>query len=286
MIERDDTRVAGARQSSARAGTDGSPHPVAVLAEGSVPITSISELADGTRPVVVLAAHPAARRRIGPWVAAAGALVATAGTAFVLLAARQERSDVATTYPIVTDATERSALDQDAARWARGKGRLLGALARFAPPALETMTGAGACALAIDDTAANVTSDDPDAAVTTRAVVLPGESLDGLDALARDEIDHMLAAAERGRFRTDEGRRRMVRSLASSFVVARITSSNPLPGPATGIAYAFDPATGSLRCAGSFQVTPPTTATDSDATATSFETSMMRSITASLRSVD
>ncbi|MDB4960908.1 MAG: hypothetical protein JWP01_907 [Myxococcales bacterium] len=280
MIERDETRVAGrpGGESRSRHETHGSPAPVAVLAEGSQAVTRLDALAEGTRPIVM---RPPAR---WPWVAGAGALVATGVTAFMLLAARTERADLETTYPVIADAAERSALAADSERWTRGMPRLLGALGRFSPPALETMTGAGACELTIDDTAASPTSDDPDAAVTTRVIVLPGEALDGLDVLARDEIDHMIAAAERGRFRTDEGRQRIVRSLASSFVVARITSSTPLPGPATGVAYAFDPATGALRCAGSFRVGPAIG--ESDAATQTFETSMMRSIAASLRSVD
>jgi hypothetical protein len=159
-------------------------------------------------------------------------------------------------------------------------------LNRFSPPALETLTGAGACPFAIDDTTDVPTSDDPDAAVSTRMIVLPGESLDGLDVIARDEIDRMIAASERGRFRTAEGKTRVLRAIGGGFVVAMITEHQipgqgpdgaPRMGAAAGVAYAFDPATGALRCAGPFRTT---------ADEGSFEASTIRAISKSLRAID
>ncbi len=190
------------------------------------------------------------------------------------------------TFPIVADAGDRAVLHEDAERWSRGKARLLARLAQFTPPPLETLTGAGACPLEIDDAIAAPTTDDPDAAASTRMIVLPGESLDGLDVIARDEIDRMVAASQRGRFRTDEGRSRVLRAIRGAFVVA-VVDEHQVPGQdregavrsgtAAGVAYAFDPATGALRCAGSFRATA-----DED----SFESSTIHAISSSLRAID
>ena len=259
--------------------------PIPVLAEGTAPITSI--LAEGTAPYAIVRSEPVAgTRRIWPWLAGAVVLAGAAVTGYVLLAQRSERAAVDARFPISLDANDRAALDQDAARWNHGKTRLLATLARFTPPALDTLAGAGSCPLDIDAVVATPTTDDPDAAVATRMIVLPGESLEGLDVLARDEIDRMIAASERGRFRTDEGKTRVLGAIRGAFVVAMITEHQPAgigregaarTGSAAGVAYAFDPATGALRCAGSFRAT---------ADEESFEVSTVRAISSSLRAID
>ena len=259
--------------------------PSPVLAEGTAPITSI--LAEGTAPYPIVRTEPAAdARRIWPWLTGALVLAATTVTGYVMLAQRAERTAYEDKFPIVVDASDRAVLHDEGERWSRGAPRLLATLTRFTPPALETMTGAGACPLEIDDAVAAPTTDDPDAAASTRMIVLPGESLAGLDVIARDEIDRMIAASERGRFRTDEGKSRVLRAIRGSFVVAMITE-HQVPGQgregavqsgtAAGVAYAFDPATGALRCAGSFRTTA-----DED----SFESSTIRAISSSLRAID
>ncbi len=253
-----------------------------VLAEGTAPVSMI--LAEGTAPVAMPSAVTSAPR-IWPWLA--GAVVAAgAFTAYLLLAQRSERAAFEERFPIVADAGERDTLDQGAARWSHGKARLLASLSQFTPPALDTLTGAGACPLAIDRTNDLPTTDDPDAAITTRLIVLPGESRDGLDALASDEIERMLAAAERARFRTDEGRTRVLQTIRGAFVVAMI-AEHTVPGlgregdvqlgSAVGTAFAFDPGTGALRCAGSFRTS---------ADEKTFEASTITAIASSLRAVD
>lgn len=259
--------------------------PVPILAEGTAPITSI--LAEGTAPYPIVRTEPVAdARRIWPWLTGTMVVVGAAITGYLLLAERAERAAYEDTFPIVVDPSERAALHDDAERWSRGKTRLLATLTRFTPPALATLTGAGACPLEIDDAVAAPTTDDPDAAASTRVIVLPGESLDGLDVIARDEIDRMLAASERGRFRTDEGKTRVLRAIRGAFVVATITEHQApgtgregaaRAGTAAGVAYAFDPATGALRCAGSFR-----TSSDED----SFEPSTIRAISSALRAID
>lgn len=260
--------------------------PLPVLADGTAPIVAI--LAEGTAPYPIVRSEPAvaAARPVWPWLASAIVVAAAAATAFVLFAQRAERRAFEERFPIVVDATDRAALEDNAARWSRGKARLLAALTRFSPPALDTLTGAGACPLAIDDEPVVGTGDDPDAVVSTRMIVLPGESLDGLDVIARDEIDRMITASERGRFRTEEGKTRVVRAIRGGFVVASI-SEHDAPGidrdgatrigSTAGIAYAFDPATGALRCAGSFR------ASGDEA---SLEQSTIRALSMSLRAID
>ena len=259
--------------------------PLPILAEGTSPITSI--LAEGTAPYPIVRTEPVADpRRIWPWLTGAVVLAAAAVTGYVMLVQRAERVAYEDKFPIVVDASDRAALQDEAEQWTRGKPRLLAALTRFRPPALDTLTGAGACPLEIDAAIAAPTTDDPDAAASARMIILPGESLDGLDTLARDEIDRMIAASERGRFRTDEGKTRVLSAIRSAFVVAVITE-HKLPGQdregavqagtAAGVAFAFDPATGALRCAGSFRNTA-----DED----SFESSTSRAISSSLRAID
>lgn len=253
----------------------------------ATPIASI--FAEGTAPYAIVrppTAEPTRARRVWPWLTGAIVLAAAVTTAFVMFAQRSERIAFEERFPIVVDATDRAVLEDDAARWSRGKGRLLAALTRFAPPALDTLTGAGACPLAIDDAPVVGTGDDPDAVVSTRMIVLPGESLDGLDVIARDEIDRMIAASEHGRFRTEEGKLRVLRAIRGAFVVAMITE-HQVPGldrdgiaslgSAVGVAYAFDPATGVVRCAGSFRVS---------ADEASFEPSTVSAISSSLRAID
>ncbi len=259
--------------------------PFPILPEGTAPTTEI--LAEGTAPYPIVRTEPVSdARRIWPWLTGALVLAGAAITGYVMLAQRADRAAYENKFPIVVDARDRAVLHDDGERWSRGKARLLATLARFTPPALETMTGAGACPLEIDDAVAMPTTDDPDAAASTRMIVLPGESLDGLDVMARDEIDRLIAASERGRFRTDEGKTRLLRAIRGSFVVATVTE-HQVPGQdregavrlgtAAGVAYAFDPATGDLRCAGSFRTTA-----DED----SFETSTIRAISSSLRAID
>jgi hypothetical protein len=261
--------------------------PIPVLAEGTAPITSI--LAEGTAPYAIAIAAPiapATHRRVWTWITGAIVLAAMAVTAYVVVTQRRDRTAFEDTYPVVADAGDRAALESDAARWRHGERRLLATLSRFTPPPLETLTGAGACSIAIDDVHDVPTTDDPDAAVAARTIVLPGESLDGLDVLAREEIARMIAASERGRFRTDEGRLRVLRAIQGAYVIALI-SEHVAPGIdrtgasrtglATGVAYAFDPATGALRCAGSFRAS-----SDEE----SFEASTIKAISSSLRAID
>lgn len=222
---------------------DGMPLPV--LAEGTAPVIAHVEATASNSP----------RRRLWPW-AAGTAVVALVGTfGYQHVSARAERAQHEARYPIVATAADNVVLERETERWRAGRERLLANLAAFDAPAIESMTGIGACPLAKATSSAASVDDgstiDPDAAIATQLILLPGEELDGLDVVARTEIDAMLAAAARGRFRTAEARDHVLASLSGALVVARLHTFSH--GVAAGTAYAFDPATGALRCSGSFR---------------------------------
>ncbi|MDX2091996.1 MAG: hypothetical protein SFX73_29300 [Kofleriaceae bacterium] len=226
-----------------------------VLAEGTAQVAALGDTATTDSP----------RRRLWPWAAGtvAVALVGTFG--YQAYSTRAERAELEAQYPIVATAADNVVLAREAARWSAGRDRLLANLAAFDAPAVGSMTGVGACPIAkatsstsqLDEEAGAI---DPDAAVTTRIILLPGEELDGLDVVARPEIDAMLAAAARRRFRTAEARAHVLDAMSGAFVVARLRTY--AHGVAAGTAYAFDPATGALRCAGAFRTEADSSTTD------------------------
>lgn len=226
---------------------DGRPAPV--LAEGTAPVTV---------PVVTKS------RRLWPW-AAGAAVVAMVGTlGYAQLSTDGHRAQLEADYPIVATAAERVVLEREAERWTAGRDRLLANLAAFAAPPVDAMAGVGACPLVAATVGATDVDDagaiDPDAAITTQLVLLPGEQLGGLDVVARPELDAMLAAAGRGRFRTAAARDHVLAALAGAFVVAHLDTY--AASSATGTAYAFDPRTGELRCSGTFQAQGDARATE------------------------
>lgn len=230
---------------------DGRPTPV--LAEGTAPV-----------PVPVDTTRLPRRSRRLAWVAGA-AVVAMVGTlGYAQLSTDGHRAQLEADYPIVATAAEHVVLEREAERWTAGRERLLASLAAFEAPAVDAMAGVGACPLAAATVGATDTDDaatiDPDAAITTQLVLLPGEQLTGLDVVARPELDAMLAAAERGRFRTAAARDHVLAALSGAFVVAHLDTYTA--SSATGTAYAFDPRTGELRCSGTFQAQGDARATE------------------------
>lgn len=224
--------------------TDGRPTPI--LAEGSVMVALPAPITDAAL------ALPASPRRVWPWIASAVVAAGIATGGYLVQAERAQAEALAARYPIVADAAQRSNLERDVARWTAGRTRLLAALAAFDPPSLQSMTGVGACPLQV--AAPTGRAVDVDADVSTRIVLLPGEDIDGLDALARPELDAMVAAARRGRFRSEAARAHVVQAIAGAFLVVQLAEvRTSTPGVAAGTAYAFDPASGTLRCAGTFR---------------------------------
>lgn len=249
----------------------------APLAEGTQPFAEVSLPIVAHPPVAEIVVDAVAPvtvqpRHVWPWVAAAGFAIGTAIGGYIIYSERQAKQELDARFPVAASASERDILERDATRWSAGKRRLLATLAAFDPPGLESVRGSGACTLSIPaggaplaDRDARPSYTDRDLDVTLRHYILPTETGDDLATTARSEIDHLIAAAERGRFQTTEGRDHIVRSLGSAFVVIRVDEHRDpeldrahdgfAPGLLAGTAYAFDPTTGELRCAGAFRAT-------------------------------
>jgi hypothetical protein len=227
---------------------------------------------------------------VWPSLAAASLLAGlTAVAAYAVHARATDRAGFAQRYPVVAADDDRDALARNVARWSHGRDRLLAQLARFTAPPLATLTGAGACPLLTEDATVPAVADpsghaiteaatDPDAAIELRVVVLPGEARVGLDALARPELDALIAAGTRGRFQSEAGYRRVVAGLEGGFTVA-VLDELVEPGHAAGTAYVLDPGSGAVRCAGSFRV-------ESLADGPSLEAATVKAITSSVRAID
>jgi|GEM_PF-5661710 len=278
--------------------------------------TPIPVLAEGTAPVAI-PYRPAPRRR-WPLLAAAIGVAAIAAVGYTIYTTRDARRDLEVRYPIAASGIEQTQLANGATRWNQGKSRLLATLAAFDAPELATLKGVGACTLETsrsDDELARAALvsdgespawDDRDLDVSLRHVILPGETLGDLTALARPEIDQLIAAAERGRFQTIAGRDHILHALDNAFVIVRVDEMRMpeldrahdtiAPGLIAGTAYAFDPASGSLRCAGAFQASSSSNIGTlsgfsgldraHEAAIRDFEAQIETSIVASLRSVD
>ncbi len=276
----------------------------------------IPVLAEGTAPVAI-SYRPAPRRR-WPFVAAAIGVAAIAVASYAVYAKRDARRELEVRYPIAATATEQTQLANGAARWNQGRSRLLATLAAFDAPELATLKGVGACTLDTsrsDDEIARAALvsdgespawDDRDLDVSLRHMILPGETLGDLTALARPEIDQLITASERGRFQTIAGRDHILHALAGAFVIVRVDElrmpeldrahDTIAPGTIAGTAYAFDPSSGSLRCAGAFRASSSSNIGTlsgfsgldraQDAAIRDFEAQIETSIVASLRSVD
>ncbi|MGE0397756.1 MAG: hypothetical protein AB7T06_13625 [Kofleriaceae bacterium] len=275
----------------------------------------IPVLAEGTAPVAIR--YRPAPRRAWPFVAAGLAVAAAALGGYAMYAKREARRELEVRYPIAATAAQQSRLESGAARWSQGRDRLLATLATFDAPDLATLKGVGACTLDVSRTADEVARaalvsdaeapswDDRDLDVSLRHVVLPDESLGDLAALARPEIDQLIDAAERGRFQTVAGRDHILHAVGGAFVVVRVdelrmpeldrANDALAPGVLVGTAYAFDPASGALRCAGTVRAVSSQIGTLSgfsgldrarEAAIRDFEVRVEASIVSSLRSVD
>ncbi|MFN0253348.1 MAG: hypothetical protein ACKV2T_41140 [Kofleriaceae bacterium] len=275
--------------------------------------TPVPVLAEGTAPVAI--PYRPAPRRAWPFVVAGITVIAIAAGAYAVVAKRDARREVDARYPIAASADESTQLANGATRWNRGKARLLSTLAAFDAPDLATLQGVGACTIATgrdaDERAVIATDteapswDDRDLAISLRHMILPGETLGDLTAVARPEIDQLIASAQRSRFATIAGRDHVLHALGGGFVIVRVNElqmpeldrahDSIAPGVIAGTAYAFDPATGALRCAGTFRATsssigPLSSFSGLDRANTAairdFEAQTEAAIVSSLRSVD
>ena len=203
-----------------RASDDAIPRPIAEpspqlrrMPAGTAPIL---RMAEGTMPVQQLATS-----RL--WLRFAVGSVAVLGVAtlvaYVLYTRAARREAFEAKYPVVASAQDADRIERQAARWSAGEPRLLRTLAAFRAPALSSLAGAGECPFSGPGLSF---ASSPDLAVVVR------------EALAE-----LLARAGRGRF-TSAG--------AVSEIAAQL--AGPVIVTAAGVRYAFDPATGSLACAG------------------------------------
>jgi hypothetical protein len=251
------------------------PVPATPSASDSTPIPV---LAEGTAPVAI--PYRPAPRRAWPFVVAALGVAAAAVGAYAIYAQREARREIEARFPIAATAAEETRLANGGARWSGGRSRLLASLAAFDAPDLATLKGVGACTLATsrstDEIARSIAGDreapawdDRDLDISLRHVILPGETIGDLAAAARPEIDQLIAASERARFQTVAGRDHILHSVGGAFVVVRVDEMRVpeldrardaiAPGVLAGTAYAFDPASGALRCAGTFRATSSST---------------------------
>lgn len=221
--------------------------PVPPRAPSAADSTPIPVLAEGTAPVAV--AYRPAPRRAWPFVVAGLVLAAIGVAGHVIHAKREARRELEARYPIAATAGEQAQLEAGADRWSNG--RLLAAIASFEAPDLATLKGVGACTLQT----ANV----------SRHTIQRGDTMRDLAASARLEIEQLVEAARRERFASVDDKQQTLRALAGAFLVVRVDEMREpeldrahdsiAPGIFAGTAYAFDPASGDVRCAGTFRVT-------------------------------
>ena len=272
------------------------PHvPVAPAANAPVPV-----LAEGTAPVAI-AYRPARATKKWPFVVGAALVIATGALAYTLHGTREAKRELELRYPIAAAPDETAALESGVARWTKGRTRLLANLGAFDPPALSTLKGVGACPLETRVAIAEpLPADDRDLALSTSRLVGPSEAIGDLA-----DVDQLIASAQRARFRTELGRDHVLELLGSAFVVVRLDEMHGpeldrahdsiVPGTMSGTAYAYDPATGELRCAGSFRASSTSPASLSsfsgldharEAAVRDFHTQVETTIVASLRAID
>jgi hypothetical protein len=260
------------------------------------------------------------RRRVWPWLAGGGIAVAGISIGVYVLHARNEAEQLAKEYPIAATSRAELLLERHAPAWDRD--RIVGALGTWTPAPIASLTQGGSCPLGLAVPRGSATDeantdedrepasfrallekhDDPDLAVTRWLVAGPG-----LADRAATQVDTLLAAADRKRFRSIDAQERIVDTIASPLLVVQLdldlepqladADRDRFQGGARrGTAYAFDPRTGTLTCAGAFTATSSEKVQSLDgmmplqnnahaAIARDFEASTLRAIAAGLRQV-
>lgn len=271
---------------------------------------SIPVLAEGTAPVAI-PYRPAPRRTATIVALGAGAAIVVASLAIgSTMIARRDTRAMTKRYPIAATTEETEALAHGAATWSRGKRALLSTIAHDGLPSLADLKGAGACTIvharSSDELAIEPASalDDSDLAISIRTTVTAGHERE-IVGMLQPSIDQLISSAGRARFHTAAGKAHVLAKLANAPLVIRIDEQRApeldrehdtiAPGVLAGTAYAFDPSTGSLRCAGSFRATSPAVPTLSsyaglDAAETAaradFAQAVESAVVGSLRSID
>jgi hypothetical protein len=258
------------------------------------PGAPVSVLAEGTAPVAIAYQVPPAsgsRRTTWAMVAfAAASVIAIAAVTATALSRRSTERAFSSRFPIATTDDESRQLVDATDRWTKGERRLLSALAHFSAPTLDSLKGSGACTLST--------------AGSLRYLVRAGEE-HGIARTAQPDITALIADGRRTRFASDDVKQRTLTALSSAVVVVRVTQQREpeldrardtvTPGVLTGTAYAFDPATGRLACAGTIHASSPTAPSLSQfpgldaaqsAARDAFATEIDRALSSSLRAVD
>ncbi len=166
-------------------------------------------------PLPIAVPQRAARRLL---VGIAVGSVALVG-AYAMYARAANREAALAQFPLVADGSDEQTIEREAGRWSAGKPKLLRALAGFQAPALESLVGAGACELSGSGLRFAASAD--------------------LVAEVSESIDDVVSAARRGRFVSIEARDQILDQL-----------TGPVTVVAGAVSYAFEPASGTLICAG------------------------------------
>jgi hypothetical protein len=270
---------------------------------------AIAVLAEGTAPVAI-PYHAPPRRKTATVVAlGAGAAILVAGIAIASSIKSRDTRAMTKRYPVAATAAEKTQLADRAAAWTRGKRAMLSTI-NGGLPALADLKGVGACTIvharSTEELAIQPSSslDDSDLAISTRMTVAAGHEREIVGMLS-PSVDQLISSAQRARFRTPAGKAHVLAQLANAPLVIRVDQRREpeldrehdtvAPGVLAGTAYAFDPATGALRCAGSFRATSPAVPTLSryagldaaeDAARADFALAVESAVVGSLRSID
>ncbi len=188
------------------------------------------------------------RRR---WLAGVAIGVVLVGVVVVALLVRRDRANAAAlraAYPEAAEPAQAVALAVRAEHWRSGRARVRETLRRFYPAAPADLNLAGPCRWQL----ASPRIVAPDA-VHPQRFAARGAFVDEVVRY----IDEVVAAGRRGRFATAGEADVLAAVLTGPIVVT--TSGGPRVAEGAvreaGVAYAFDPATGALVCAGEFAAT-------------------------------
>jgi hypothetical protein len=221
------------------------------------------------------------RRALWPYALAAGAVVAGMTAAYFWKQHADARDRFESEYPIAPSQSERLTIRSELPVWAKGKDKLVATLKAFDPAQVRLAASDAKCPIgqsAVSEGEIESRNLDQDVAPDSMAEVIAAvRDPDGdlvarlhvgpeLGATAKGRLDTMIAAARRGRFKSHEGRLAIVDALDNDALIVvdfridnapKIDRDHGAPsfmgGYRTGYAFAFDRATGALRCAGKLE---------------------------------
>lgn len=230
------------------------------MQEGETPVCLTCKLVMAPAVPMVTGPKPA---KVWPFLVAIAAGAAGVAGFIVHRKHARERELFEARYPITATTDQAKLLETEAARWRAGKTAQIEAVGTLPDP--DSLTGSAACTLSLEvPPAADIIVTD-DGGADPEELVHPTLAADPeLRTHVAEQIDRMVAAAERGRFHNTRGQSNVLRAISMPLVVLALTVDNApavsedrlsdeyISGLRAGTAYAFDPATGKLRCAGTF----------------------------------